>query len=100
MKQLYELCECGESLYESEGNSKYNVILCLNWECRRHHEPQRYVFRSRKRYPSYPERLKKRRPIRNERYRELVKAGLPVEEAHKYRDRTSMTVEQIVEMLK
>ena len=101
MKQLNELCECGEPLYESEGNSKYNVIQCLNWKCRLHHQPQGYRSKgSRKDWPSWKPYLVRRRPERYGRYWELRKKGLTSLQAQRYRDVTSMTVDQIVEMFK
>jgi len=93
---------CGQPLTEIDWHGNC-VAYCENWECplHRQHEVTKAKIKETKKRPSrkrsrfYKRWLKQRRPKRRERYQAIRSLGLDFKEALRFRDRTSMTIEDI-----
>ena len=97
--------ECEQPLAEIDFHGNC-VAYCENWECplHRQHEVTKVKVKETKKRPSrklspfYKRWLKQRRPKRRERYQAIRSLGIGFRKAVLWRDKTSMTIEDIKEL--
>ena len=97
--------EYGQPLAEINFNG-HIVSIYYNWLCPLYRERQGIRAKVVAREPmitkrhklSYPAYSEQRKPKRRERYQAIRSLGLGFREALRYRDRTSMTIEDIKEL--
>ncbi len=104
--------QCKGPLTETNFN-KHFVYLCLNWQCslyRRVQETRTKIIsevKSRKDYPSYGKKypcrstkgLEHRKVVRYQRYHAIRSLGVGSIRAQQFRDRWSMTIEEVKEVI-